>query len=340
MEEPAKAKIRAIARSADAGNCVFFMGAGVARDGAGAPTFDDMAASLIDRPEIPEHLKVLKISDGRLAEGVSPSQVVEYFCDHQASSTTLYEFLEEKLGALQPTGQAYKMIAQLANKDVFDHIYTTNVEGLLKDCLGDRAELIVLPEQQDALFRNRGKVKIVCLHGNYKAHNARLTETQILTAFVDLPKTWSSLQEDMWRKTMVFVGYSFRDDSIRFLLGYLLGLNKGKAPEPWYVVFPKHSLVREGEADALALARWELLESVWRGRDVRLIDRTAEAFFTELHAQISYDRVGPVVERVADHLGVSVEKATTMLNALANDWEFSKTDTLGIVARLLGLQEE
>lgn len=264
------------------GECVFFLGAGVPKEGANAPDFIAFAQELL--VDVNRKMKQngaeefsLVSEDGTFVHGIKPSQVAELY--HVYAQRGLVEPLSQKIRSkfqsIKGTGHTYNLIELLSNEraktgaNLIEYIYTTNWDNSLGTYLSPKAVPIYNVGLLSDHRSNRALIKIIHLHGHVLGDTFIICEKHILTGYTLQEPLFKYIESELIRKTIVFVGYSLQDENLETMLIYL---NKLKIGKKYFAVMPK----------SISPERWKFFRIIWKDRGMQFLDYTADEFFQEL----------------------------------------------------------
>lgn len=211
------------------GKCILFAGAGTSLD-AGLPSWSELLRNMVE-----------KINDYSLLID-SQKQEINYLLNNQ-EFTTIAEFCKEKLGpfdfaeiikeCLNSTNrisQTHNILSQIP----FKAAVTTNYDNFIEKTHGNYR--VVLPNEIAELdkydidsFFQQDFFPIFKIHGSYeKADSIILTDRDYRNAIFKNVKYRENLKKLFEDKSLLFIGFSFRDPSINLLLQEILTLSEGK----------------------------------------------------------------------------------------------------------------
>jgi len=242
------------------GECVLFLGAGASTEGS---TYFDK--SLVDL--LAEKCKYPASSAKNLPK------VAQYFCDVMDGGFKgrLLREIREYLDQYMEIAEAYSsatMVHELVAKiGFFQIIITTNWDVFME------RELNVLPLVRDAdlVYWNSNKRQVIKLHGCISQPETIVVTEDDYRDFqekrVDCPIS-NKLKDLMATKTLLFVGYSLKDESFQILQENVLS-RMGKLARTSYAVLPQptNDLVQR-----------------WKEKGIRMIPGNALAFLRNLHS--------------------------------------------------------
>ena len=206
--------LKQIARKVQAGELVFFIGAGVSKSVYfGYPTGEELKKSLLE--ELPHRKTVKEISLQHVAQAY----------EDECSRPELERFIAERV----PSGLRISHLHQIVSLFPVD-VITTNYDSLVEDNFEkvygkDQCNLIV--EEADIVFTKPGR-NIIKIHGSFSLHDRprRITITEkdynqysrknlLIVAYLKV----------ILSKSILFLGYSMKDDNFleifQFVRDYL-----------------------------------------------------------------------------------------------------------------------
>jgi hypothetical protein len=240
--------------------CVLFLGAGASTEGSpyfGKNLVDLLAEKCKYPPSSPKNLP----------------KVSQYFCDVMDGGFKgrLLREIREYLDQYMEIAEAYRdatMVHELVAKiGFFQIIITTNWDVFME------RELTILPLVRDAdlVYWNNNKRQIIKLHGCISQPETIVVTEDDYKNFqkdrVDCPIS-NKLKDLMATKTLLFLGYSLKDQSFQILQENVLS-RMGKLARTSYAVLPQPT-------NALA--------EKWKKKGIRIMSGNALAFLRDLHS--------------------------------------------------------
>jgi len=242
------------------GECVLFLGAGASTEGSSY-----FGKSLVDI--LAEKCKYPPSSAKNLPK------VAQYFCDVMDGGFKgrLLREIREYLDQYMEIAEAYRsatMVHELVAKiGFFQIIVTTNWDVFME------RELNILPLVRDAdlVYWNSNKRQIIKLHGCISQPETIVVTEDDYRDFqkkrVDCPIS-NKLKDLMATKTLLFLGYSLKDESFQILQENVLS-RMGKLARTSYAVLPQPT---------------KALVEKWKKKGIRIIPGNALAFLRDLHS--------------------------------------------------------
>jgi len=251
--------------------CVLFIGAGLSlecRDADGRTGL--LAGDLAD--EI-GHKFLGPYKPGRSLAAVAD------FAISASSRPEVDQFIQERLGGLQPTPSILKLPLM-----PWKGIYTTNYDCVIEKAYAETKDRAL---ELHPVYTNRtlisslksNEVPFYKLHGcvtriDYDEGTLVLTGQDLAKARTLRRRLFSRLQEDMTEYTILYAGYARQDPHFEEIVGELLEELGGVTNVP--------------RSYALAPGFEPYEQAHWETKKVTLIDMTAEQFFPWLYDQLSY----------------------------------------------------
>lgn len=211
------------------GKCILFAGAGTSLDG-GLPSWSELLRNMIE-----------KVDDyGLLSD--SQKHEINYLLSNQ-DFTTIAEFCKEKLGPYDfaeiikeclNTNNRYSQTHNILSQIPFKAAITTNYDDFIEKTHHNCR--VVLPNEIAELdkydldsFFQQEFFPIFKIHGSYeRADSIILTERDYRNAIFKNLKYRENLKKLFEDKSLLFIGFSFRDPSVNLLLQEILTVSEGK----------------------------------------------------------------------------------------------------------------
>jgi hypothetical protein len=221
-----------------------FLGAGFSAP-LGLPEWDDLLRQVVaDIPNAPSYEEVRKCCQG------DPLQIAEY-CYLKFDRTI--GPLRHRLSALvqtrvSPTSSTAHV--ELVNLNA-PQIYTTNYDEGIEQvfrALGVPFACVATPK--DIANADRSKPQVVKYHGDLRYENTLvLTESSYYSRLEFESPLDLKFRSDLLGRSVLFVGYSFRDINIRIiwfkLMEMMRGVPEGDRPSSYIVRFEKNEVLQE-----------------------------------------------------------------------------------------------
>lgn len=225
------------------GDAALFVGAGVSR-----------AAGYVDWKQLLKEIaEELGLDIDRESDLVALAQ---FHVNHRKgrdkiNQLLIDEFLEE--AQLTPTHQ---LIASLP----LQNIWTTNYDDLLEVAFQNIGKRIDIKRRSAdfATTRQRTDVTIYKMHGDKTAPSeAILTKNDYETYNTTREIFTISLKGDLVKKTFLFIGFSFSDPNIMYLLGLVKQLLEGNSRKHYCILkAPKPEECQNGDYDCRRFNHW------------------------------------------------------------------------------------
>lgn len=179
--------------------------------------------------------------------------LAQYHVNQKRSRAAIHRKLVEEFNKDAALTESHRLIASLP----ISSVWTTNYDTLLEDAFRGahrRADVKIAPENL-ALTLPKRDVTIYKMHGDVSLPDrAVLTKSDYETYHLQRGLFSVALQGDLVSKTFLFLGYSFSDPNIDFILARIRGLLGSSAREHFCVM---RKIPRVAEKDGAALAQYE-----------------------------------------------------------------------------------
>ena len=192
----------------------------------------------------------------------------------------------------------HKVMASLVNTRSLNlkMLFTTNWDNLLKDALGNNAEIITENNFTTLDKVVRGKTAIIHLHGTF-ADQPLIKENDLMNPNRPLFQLFLG---ELMTKSFVFVGYSLSDPNIRTLYFRAMDLlinTRKKLRKKTYIVFPARNDMER-----------RVSEEVWGQREAIYIPLGADEFFNRLYAELKTNVIKDIKQQLVKRLGITTEE--------------------------------
>lgn len=211
------------------GKCILFAGAGTSLD-AGLPSWSELLRSMVE-----------KVDDYGLLKD-SEKEEINYLINNQ-DFTTIGEFCKDKLGAYDfaeiikaclNTTNRFSQTHNILSQIPFKAAITTNYDNFIeKNHYNYRVvlsnEISELEKHDIDSFFQQDFFPIFKIHGSYeKADSIILTDRDYREAIFKNRRYRENLKKLFEDKSLLFIGFSFRDPSINLLLQEILTVSEGR----------------------------------------------------------------------------------------------------------------
>lgn len=172
--------------------------------------------------------------------------LAQFYFNEKKSNTYLFKIIQKFFPtSVQPTVN-HKILASLPIKTY----WTTNYDHLIEDALRDEGKKYEAKVTPESVSVSSGESDAIV----YKMHGDIVDTTKcVLTRdnFEDYSETHKAYLDnftyDLRNKTFLFLGLSFDDPNIKYVLGYVRRLTKGNPNEHYYIL--KAVSKESGESD-------------------------------------------------------------------------------------------
>jgi putative nucleotidyltransferase with HDIG domain len=249
------------------GNCVLFLGAGASIE-SGAPSSKELAKTLADQ-----------FLEGCHSEDPLP-RVTAYIENKPGiGRSPLIKYLVKRLSNLSPSS-GHIILAKFKWKAIYTTNYDLLIEKGYEQAFGKEFRYIRILQSKEFsnIEDNRNCVPIYKLHGCISHPFSE--ETPLIITEDDYHRNYTNkvalldqLRVHIYRCPLVFIGYSFADYSLSEIW-YEISKELGPFKIWSYAILPNYT-------------KYE--KSLWRHRNVEIIDCTFQKFFEEIS---TYDTEG------------------------------------------------
>ena len=217
MDNITKSHIRQIKQAMRQNKLVIFAGAGVSKS-AGVPLWGELIDELKKELDLPQYetdyLKIPQLYKN-LRKG---KEFLERVKDILRDGDVQYNKIHEALLDLKPC-----------------HIVTTNYDDLFEQAIANSNENFFTVSKDEDLPFNRGERLLIKMHGDFKSGNIVLTENDYLDYANNFPLIRSYVMSLFASKLVLFVGFSFSDINLKYILRDVRNCLGGKM-QPVYML--------------------------------------------------------------------------------------------------------
>lgn len=200
MDNITKSHIRQIKQAMRQNKLVIFAGAGVSKS-AGVPLWGELIDELKKELDLPQYetdfLKIPQLYKN-LRKG---KEYLERIKEILMDGCVLPNKIHESILDLKPC-----------------HIVTTNYDDLFEQAIANSNSSFFTVSKDEDLPFNRGERLLIKMHGDFKSGNIVLTENDYLDYEKNFPLIRSYLMSIFASKLVLFVGFSFSDINLKFIL--------------------------------------------------------------------------------------------------------------------------
>lgn len=239
------------------GKCILFAGAGTSLD-AGLPSWYDLLKSMVD--QVDDYGGLEKNQKGELDWLIEQQDfnVVAEFCKEKLGAKGFADFIREKLDTRNKTSAIHSILADIP----FRAVITSNYDNFVER--NHRNYKVILPDDinkfdqatVESLF-DEDVIPIFKIHGSYEDSNSIvLTDNDYRNIIFRKPQYRDNLKRLFKDKSLLFVGFSFRDSSINLLLQEIFTITDGMA-NPHYAFISDIGSIKK--------------DFFWKSRNIRVI---------------------------------------------------------------------
>lgn len=239
------------------GKCILFAGAGTSLD-AGLPSWYDLLKSMVEQVDDYGGLDNQQKEELDWLIEQQDYNVVAEFCKEKLGAKGFADLIREKLGTKNRTSAMHSILAEIP----FKAVITSNYDNLVES--NHRNYKVILPddinkfnqETVESLF-DEDMFPIFKIHGSYEDSNSIvLTDNDYRDVIFRRPQYRENLKQLFKDKSLLFVGFSFRDSSINLLLQEIFTVTDGMA-NPHYAFINDIGSIKK--------------DFFWKSRNIRVI---------------------------------------------------------------------
>lgn len=295
----------------DEGVAAFFIGAGLSR----AAGYVDWSGLIRDIAE------ELGLDVDRESDLIALAQ---YHVNQKRGRSAINQKLIEEFTKDAVATESHRLIAALP----VPAVWTTNYDTLLEDGFREthkRVDLKVRPENL-ATTRPKRDVTVYKMHGDVSSPDEAVVTKSDYETFQQKRNLFSvALQGDLVSKTFLFVGYSFSDPNIDYILARIRGL-LGGSPRPHFCIMRRVSKNR-GRGRARAQYEYDL-----RKQELRIED--LKNYGIQTHLVDEYSEIPEILRE----LNRRVDRKNIFVSGSAADFAPLGKDRVEDLARRLGAE--
>ena len=219
MDNITRSHIEQIQQASKQNRLVIFVGAGVSAN-SGVPLWTDLINSL--KISLPDYVN----------EDTDSLKIAQLYKELRGEKEYLEKIKEIlKYGKVSPN-DIHKVIFELNPC----HIVTTNYDDLLEQsALAFNQQFYVVRKDED-LPCNRGEKMIIKMHGDFDVGNIVLTENDYFDYSRQFPLIRSFVLSLFASKLVLFVGFSFNDINLKYILRNVGNILKDKMQKSYLLV--------------------------------------------------------------------------------------------------------
>jgi len=204
------ADIKRIQQAKANNKLVVFVGAGVSNN-SGVPSWNTLTEAL--KSELPIE---------NISEENDSLKVAQYYCNSRGYK----EYIEKIKEVLKHGKVSYNPIHDAILDLEPSHIITTNYDDLIEQSIRPRnLQYHIIRKDSDLPYIQTDRL-VVKMHGDFEVGNIVLTEKDYLDYRVNFPLIDAFVKSLFASKFILFVGFSFADYNLRFIINYTQSLLK------------------------------------------------------------------------------------------------------------------
>lgn len=239
------------------GKCILFAGAGTSLD-AGLPSWYDLLKGMVEQVDDYGGLDNRQKEELGFLIEQQDFNVVAEFCKEQLGAKGFADLIREKLGTRCKNSIIHNILAEIPFKGAI----TSNYDNFIEK--NHRNYRVILPNDInkfdqvtiESLFEE-DKFPIFKIHGSYDDSNSIiLTDNDYRNVIFRQPQYRENLKQLFKDKSLLFVGFSFRDSSINLLLQEIFTVTDGMT-NPHYAFISDIGSIKK--------------DFFWKSRNIRVI---------------------------------------------------------------------
>lgn len=239
------------------GKCILFAGAGTSLD-AGLPSWYDLLKGMVEQVDDYGGLDNRQKEELGFLIEQQDFNVVAEFCKEQLGAKGFADLIREKLGTRCKNSIIHNILAEIPFKGAI----TSNYDNFIEK--NHRNYRVILPNDINkfdqvtiqSLFEE-DMFPIFKIHGSYDDSNSIiLTDNDYRNVIFRQPQYRENLKQLFKDKSLLFVGFSFRDSSINLLLQEIFTVTDGMT-NPHYAFISDIGSIKK--------------DFFWKSRNIRVI---------------------------------------------------------------------
>lgn len=183
------------------------------------------------------------------------------YIENRKKRKTLNDKIKKVFGEKRAITETHKILSSLP----IAHYWTTNYDSLIEDTFEFRniKPIVYADEKSLTLKQGDAKVFIYKMHGTYsKPSTAILTKTDYETYFTKHEMFLAHFKASLCSKTFLFIGYSFSDLDISFVLSRIKNIYKtNRRNHYWIFEKPKKKIEESEEQFSYKKTKYKLFKS-------------------------------------------------------------------------------
>ncbi|MDC7293234.1 SIR2 family protein [Butyrivibrio sp. DSM 10294] len=207
-------------------NCILFSGAGASADGK-LPIWYELVHAFVEQvkdnyPDLEER----KLAEIQALMDHNKTAPVVYYCRKKLGSSDFADVISKKLS----TANKESYLQSLLSKIPFSAVITANFDDFAeKYCSRENgAYKVILPDKMSARSGSDNKFPIYKIHGSCdEPDSIRIMDNEFIE-LIDNEEYRRTLSDLFVNNTVFFVGYSFKDPDVDYILRSLRTRNIGK----------------------------------------------------------------------------------------------------------------
>lgn len=221
------------------GNCLLFAGAGASID-AGLPTWDAFLKTLIEKTQDMEQFNEEELAEIQWLLENGEFLIVAETCRKKLGGYEFSNMVKKNLAVIGRNSPTQKILSEIP----FSGCLTTNYDSFVED--NNLKSRVILPKELNEISFNElnsifeNKYPVIKLHGTYDNVNSIILTHRDYNNLIfngQNKRYRENFKHILTNKSIFFLGFSFRDPNIDFMLQEIFSCYNGSSI-PHYAIIP------------------------------------------------------------------------------------------------------
>lgn len=127
-------------------------------------------------------------------------------------------------------------------KSTIDTIWTTNYDTLIEQCFETCEKRVVVKNKDmdfQREFQHQGAIEILKIHGDINSDDVVITKNDYEDFYINYKVAIKRLEQDLLTKSILFIGYSYKDPNIQSIVNNVRQLTDGKSKNKHYMILSR-----------------------------------------------------------------------------------------------------